>query len=104
MTQQSVASLIQARYSQFIETRTVIECEVNKFLESLNKEDEDIKKQLGVREGITCRDLLPELWKPDNEFNEEVYQTQLNSLLQYIQQVQVICDKINAEAIACLQS
>lgn len=104
MTEQSVSSLYQARNSQFIETRTIIECEVNKFLESLNKEDEDIKRQLGVKEGITCRDLLPELWKPTDEFDEAVYQTQLNSLLQYITQVQAICDKINAEAIACLQS
>lgn len=101
MTEQNIAALYQLRQNQFIETRTIIESEVNKFLESLRAQDESLKQQLGVKEDVTCKDLLPELWaeKP----NIDTYTVQLNNLLTYIGQVHAICDGLNAEAIACLQ-
>lgn len=101
MTEQNIAALYQLRQNQFIETRTIIESEVNKFLESLRAQDESLKQQLGVKEGITCKDLLPELWA--DEPNIDNYNVQLNNLLTYIGQVHAICDGLNAEAIACLQ-
>ena len=101
MTEQSIAALYQLRQNQFIETRTIIESEVNKFLESLRAQDESLKQQLGVKEDVTCKDLLPELWADEPNLN--TYITQLNNLLTYIGQVHAICDGLNAEAIACLQ-
>lgn len=101
MTEQSIAALYQLRQNQFIETRTIIESEVNKFLESLRAQDESLKQQLGVKEDVTCKDLLPELWADAPNLN--TYTTQLNNLLTYIGQVHAICDGLNAEAIACLQ-
>lgn len=102
MTEQSVAALIQQREVKFIETRTIIENEVNKFLQSLLSLDADVQQKVGAREGITAKDLLPALWA--DPFDEATYNQQLSSLMNYIAQVQAICDQINQEARACLQS
>lgn len=101
MTEQNIAAMIQQRQNKFIETRTIIETEVNKFLNSLQGLDAEYKEKLGVQPGITCKDLLPELW--NEPFRTEVYDKQLANLQSYITQVQCICDKINQEALACLQ-
>lgn len=100
MNEQNIAAMIQQRQNKFIETRTIIESEVNKFLQSLTMLDSELKQQLGVTEGISCKDLLPALWT--EPFNQNVYVEQKQKLDTYIAQVQAICDKINQEALACL--
>lgn len=102
MTVQNVNALIQERNNQFIETRAVIEIEVNKFLTSLGNLDQEEQVKVGYKPGITCRDVLPELW--EDNFREDVYQAQLNSLLNYIGSVRSVYDQWNVEALACLQS
>jgi len=102
MNEQNVAKLIQERQNKFIETRTNIENEVNKFLQSLCSLDEDIKVKCGVTEGASAKDLLPALWQ--EPFNETVYLQQKAALDNYIMQVKAVCDQLNQEALACLQS
>lgn len=102
MNEQNVARLIQERQNKFIETRTNIENEVNKFLESLNKLDADMQAKCGVTAGITAKDLLPALWV--EPFDEAEYNRQLAALNTYIEQVEVICNQLNQEALLCLQS
>lgn len=102
MTANNISQLIQERQNKFIETRTIIESEVTKFLESLTNLDADIKEKCGVREGLTAKDLLPALWI--EPFDQKAYNAQKAALDTYIAQVTAICDKLNEEALACLQS
>lgn len=98
----NVAALIQQRQNKFIETRTIIEAEVNKFLAGLEAQDEDVRNKLGVCTGKTAKDWLPSLWRDD--FNMESYKYELAKLQEYIAKVKAYADNINAEAIRCLQS
>lgn len=98
----NVAALIQQRQNKFIETRTIIEAEVNKFLAGLEAQDDDIKAKLNVQPGITARHWLPSLWSDD--FNMEAYKQELAKLTDYMSKVKVYADNLNAEAIRCLQS
>lgn len=98
---ENVARLYQERRDKFIATRTVIESEVNKFLQSLEKLDPDIRERCSVKEGITAKDLLSELWV--EPFDMARYQEQLKNFTAYKEGVFAICDEINAEALRCLQ-
>lgn len=102
MSNTNVARLLQERQNKFIETRTNIENEVNKFLKSLEALDDDVKAKCGVKVGITAKDLLPALWA--EPFDENTYREQKARLDAYIAQVKVICDQLNQEAIACLST
>lgn len=102
MAEQSIAALTQARQTQFIETRTIIETEMNKHLQSLEQLSPEIQQQLNVRHGITCKDLLPELWH--EPFDIDTYEQQLSGVEQYLSQIKAFQDAKNAEAWACLQS
>ena len=102
MTEQSVTKLIQDRQNLFIETRTKIETEVDRFLSSLSNLDLDVKAKCGVVDGATCKQLLPALW--EEPFSEETYLAQKAKLDEYISQVHTVCDEICQEAIKCLQS
>lgn len=102
MTEQSVTKLIQDRQNLFIETRTKIETEVDRFLSSLSNLDPDVKVKCGVVDDATCKQLLPALW--EEPFNEETYLAQKAKLDVYISQVHTVCDEICQEAIKCLQS
>lgn len=94
--------LYQQRLNSFIETRTKIENEVNRFLKSLEVDDEEFKQACNVQIGTTARDWLPALW--EEPFNQEVYEQQLAKLNQYIQAVRTVSDKLQMEALACLQA
>ncbi len=100
MTEKDLESLLRKRQEEFIVTRTQIENEVNTFLKSLETLDEDIKNKIGVDEGKTTRDWLPELWS--SKFQIEVYREQLAHLTEYIEKVHSVCDEINKEALRCL--
>lgn len=101
MNSANIANLIRERQDKFVETRTIIEKEVNQFLDSIGKMDADIQEKCGYVAGASAKGLLPELW--NEPFNEEVYNNQLSRVLAYINRVQQVCDEINREAIACLQ-
>lgn len=101
MSSVNIANLIRERQDKFVETRTIIESEVNKFLNSIGSMDADVQEKCGYVPGASAKVLLPELWH--EPFNEEVYKTQLSSVLAYISRVQQVCDEINREALACLQ-
>ena len=93
--------LYQQRMNVFIETRAKIEQEVNRFLKSLEVDDEEFKAACNVRVGTTARDWLPSLW--EEPFQEEKYKQEFAKLSEYIEQVRTVSDKIQQEAIACLQ-
>jgi len=98
-----VQAILRARQDAFIEKRTRIETEVNKFLESVNQiSDERMTSIPGRPAGNTCREVLPELW--NEPFNQSTYDAQLAVLNSYIASVQRVCDCINEEALKCLQS
>lgn len=98
----NVAALIQQRQNEFIENRTKIEAEVNKFLKSLETQDADIRQRCNVVDGRTARDVLPSLWAED--FNIETYNAELANLNNYIAYVKQVQDENNREALECLQS
>lgn len=94
--------LYQQRLNSFIETRTKIENEVNRFFKSLEVDDEDFKNACNVQVGATARGWLPALW--EEPFNPEAYAQQLKRLNDYIQHVRSVSDKLQMEALACLQA
>ena len=98
----NVSQLLQERQNMFIECRTRIESEVNQFLQSLERQDEDIKQRCNVVPGRTAKDVLPSLWAP--EFDEQQYQVELANLNNYINAVIQIQNQNNQEALQCLQS
>lgn len=102
MDSANIANLIRARQDKFVETRTIIESEVDKFLESIGKMDKDVQERCGYIPEVSAKTLLPELW--NEPFREEVYNAQLSGVLSYIKQVTAVCDDINREAVQCLQS
>lgn len=102
MDSANVANLIRIRQDKFVETRTIIESEVNKFLASIGKMDEDVQKRCGYIPGASAKTLLPALWV--EPFDEETYNKQLSGVMTYISQVMAVCDDINKEAVECLQS
>lgn len=97
-----VASLIQQRQNDFIEKRTIIESEVNKFFKSLEQQDDDIRTKCNVVDGRTAKDVLPSLWA--DEFDEDAYKAELENLNKYIAYVMQVQEVNNREAIQCLQS
>lgn len=98
----NVAQLLRDRQNKFVEGRTVTEVEVNKFLKSLEALDEGERVQCKVVVGRTAKDVLPSLWQ--EPFNPEQYQAELLNLQNYIAGVKTFCDRINQEALACLQA
>lgn len=102
MDAMNISRLIQDRQNKFIETRTIIESEVNKFLESLKNLEPDVQARCGYKPGLEAKVLLSALW--EEPFDEAKYNSQLADLNRYVSQVKVVCDEINKEALACLQS
>lgn len=102
MDSANIANLLRQRQDEFVEKRTIIESEVNKFLESIAKLDPDVRARCGYVEGAQAKSLLPELW--NEPFRIEVYNQQLAGVLSYVKQVSAVCDEINKEAQECLQS
>lgn len=102
MSAVNVEQLIQNRQNQFVETRTIIESEVDKFLRSLENLDLDLQVRCNVKAGVTAKMLLPSLW--EEPFNKEKYLAERKAVDTYIAQVKSVCDQINEEALRCLQS
>ena len=99
---QNVSRLIQDRQNKFIETRTIIENEVNRFLQSLAAMDADVQQRCGYQPGLDAKQLLSALWT--EPFDEAKYAVQLENFNRYVNQAKMVCDEINKEALACLQS
>lgn len=97
----NIAALIRERQDKFIETRTIIESEVNKFLDSIAALDEDVRTRCGYVNGANAKSLLPALWA--EPFDVNTYNKQLAALQMYIRQVMAVRDEINREAQVCLQ-
>ena len=99
---QSVARLIQERQNKFIETRTIIENEVTRFIQSLEGLDPDVQARCEYTQGMRAKELLSALW--EEPFELEKYDAQLSKFNAYVAKVRAVCDDINKEAIQCLQS
>lgn len=99
----NVEEILRVRQGKFVETRTRIEMEVNKFLESIDKiDDERVTSISGRPVGKTCNEVLPALW--EDPFDETKYKMQLANLNQYVDAVKACVNDINSEALKRLQS
>lgn len=97
----SIEQLYAQRQNKFIEDRTIIETETDKFLRSLEQLDPVYQQQLSVVQGQTARDVIPALWA--EPFDEVAYNKQRSALDQRIENAKIICDQLNEEALRCLQ-
>lgn len=97
----TIEQLYAQRQAKFIEDRTIIESETDKFLRSLEQIDPVYQEQLGVIAGQTARQVIPALW--EEPFNEEAYNQQRAALDQRIENARIVCDQLNEEARRCLQ-
>lgn len=103
MNEINIAQAIQQRQAQFIENRTIIETQVNTFLQSLKNCTPDVIALFpGVfmAEGVSAKTLLPALW--EEPFNIETYNAQLAEFKRYEAVVHDIYQKLNEEALKCL--
>ena len=96
-----ITQLIQQRQNKFIETRTIIDSEVSKFIKSIEELGTDLPENCRVLIGKTTKDILPALWL--EPFNEAQYTLELQNLKGYICTVKSVADAINEEALKCLQ-
>lgn len=98
---ENIQAQLQKRQNKFIETRTIIADQVNKYIASLAILSEEQKQQCIMPNGSRAEEVLPELW--NEPFNEEVYNMQLMQLQKSIVSVTALRDRLNQEAMACLQ-
>lgn len=96
-----IQQLLQQRQTQFIEKRANIKSEVDAFLESVKVIDTDMLVGLAVPTGHTAEEVLPSLW--EEPFDSNKYATELKNLNVFISQVHELTDKLNQEALECLQ-
>lgn len=102
MDKASFNALYQQKQNKFIETRTIIETNVNNFLRSLEELSEEDQQRLNVIKGQTARDILPTLWA--EPFNEATYQVELDAFNKYKERVMVLCDEYYTKAVEWLRS
>jgi len=98
---ENIQAQLQKRQNKFIETRTIIADQVNKYVASLAILNDEQRQQCIMPNGNKVEEILPELWH--EPFDEEVYNTQLMHLQQSVASVTALCDRLNQEAIACLK-
>lgn len=96
-----VTTLLRERQNKFIETRTLIASEVQKYLNSLNAMDAEVRAEILLPKGNTPQEILPALWV--EPFDMEAYTEQLNQFQASVQSAKIYCDKLNQEALRCLQ-
>lgn len=97
----TIEQLYAQRQASFVEARTITETEVNKFLRSLEGLDMVFQQELQVVQGQTAKDVLPSLWA--EPFVLEQYTAERRDLDARIAQAKQVADKLNAEALRCLQ-
>lgn len=98
----SIEQLYSERQAKFVESRTITESEVNRFLQSLETLDPVYQQELGVVAGQTARDVLPALWA--DPFVEADYLQQKAVFDQRVAAATALANKLNAEALQCLQA
>lgn len=99
----SAEKLFQQRQNEFIEKRTIIEREIGAWLDSMNALDPSFQERCGYDyQGKTVKELLSAAWEDD--FDEAKYSQQLAEVKERIQRSIDLADKLNGEALACLQN
>lgn len=97
-----VVEALREREKEFIERRAKIEMEVNSFLTSVDKtNDERITSVPGRPAGSTAKEVLPALWA--EPFDKEAYALQLGALNHYIAALKAKCNELAEEAERCIQ-
>lgn len=100
MTDISIA--LKQRQDKFVETRTIIATEINKFLESLGELTEEDRNNIKMPAGRSPQEILPALWV--EPFDEAAYNEQLKEFSVCVSSAISYCDKLNERALACLKS
>lgn len=97
-----VKQLLTMRQNKFIEDRTIIAERVNKYLESLANLDNELRAQCIIPTGTNAQEVLPALWQ--EPFDEAAYQAQLAEFNRSVASVKLVYQRINEEALRCLQA
>lgn len=97
-----VQQLIRQKEAQFVEARTKVEMEINKFLESIKDIEEELKNIPGRPTGTCAKEIVPALWA--EPFDQAAYNEQLAVFNAYVSAVVAYGDKVNEEALRCLQT
>ena len=98
---QTIQELYNLRQTKFIEARSTIKHEVDQFLESVKATDPSVFVGLEIPAGNTAEEILPSLWV--EPFNQEQYNQELAKLNAFIAQIHIVTDRLNQEALECLQ-
>lgn len=92
----NVNELYRKRQEVFIERRTKIVDEVNKFLDGVKGIDPALLQGIPTLPGDTAKDVLPSMW--EEPFDTEKYEKELAVFNTYVKYVKEVADKINEEA------
>lgn len=99
----SAEALLRQRQNEFIEKRTIIESEVNKYLEGMNAESPAFQQRCGYDlQGKTAKDILSAAWA--DEFDQKLYDEQMASFMEYVNRSVALAEQLNMEALQCLQN
>ena len=95
-----VNELYKKRQEVFIERRTTIATEVDKFLAGVAEIEPELIKDITPLNGTTAKEVLPSMWV--EPFNIEAYERELAVLNDYINKIKSVADALNAEALKVL--
>lgn len=96
----TVKQLYNARLQLFIERRSKVQAEVDRFLQSVKSINPERLAGIEPIEGDTAQEVLPALWR--EPYDSQQYEVELSRLQHYISQVKAVADELNAEALRIL--
>jgi hypothetical protein len=96
-----VSKLIAERERKFIEQRVLITQWIKEFMESVHAFDPELLKGIKIPEGRTAEELLPSLFI--EPFDHAAYLREREAMEDLRGKVNAVAEKLNEEALACLQ-
>ena len=96
----NVNELYRKRQEVFIERRTTIASEVDKFMQGVAGIDPELLKNVTPINGTNAKDILPSMWA--EPFNIEAYKSELAIFDNYVRQIKQVADDLNTQALKIL--
>ena len=96
----NVNELYRKRQEVFIERRTTIASEVDKFMQGVAGIDPELLKNVTPINGTSAKEILPSMWI--EPFDIEKYKQELSVFDNYVRQIKQVADELNAQALKIL--
>lgn len=101
-TEADIEEMNREATEQFIKNKTIIETNINKFMESallLKREYPEMFGSIEFPKGTTAEELVPAMYARD--FDEEAYKSQLQVVINFNRAIQKVADTIASQPLSC---